>query len=190
VTGFEVERELVDAFVAGRSGPAAEGALADRVARLLPFHWELPNPLAGSLSRITRRLGGEPALFDWLDRYSGRPRVTARLYRVIAVLDRLSAEPAVVTALRELRDAAPDPPVLAAHLPPATNHETLASLSYAIEACLADDRTGDAAELADAALALLRRVAARAAELEPKLSELDDELAEVEQSLRAALDTN
>jgi hypothetical protein len=190
VTGFEVERELVDAFVAGRSGPDAEAALANRVARLLPFHWQLPNPLAGSLARISRRLGGEPALLDWLDRFSGRPRLTARLYRVIALLDRLSANPAVVSALRELRDTAPDPPVLAAHLPPQTDHETLASLSYAIEARLADDRAEDAAELANAALALLRRVAARAGELEPKLGGLDDELADTGQALRAALDAD
>ncbi len=48
MTAFELDPRLVDRFVAGTLDPAGEAALAEEVARLLPFHAELPNGLADS----------------------------------------------------------------------------------------------------------------------------------------------
>jgi hypothetical protein len=182
---FHLDREMVDDFVAGRLGPGAEEVLAEQVARVMPFHWSLPHPGAARLSRITRHLGGEPALLAWLDRHPGLPRLTARSYAVIAVLDHLSARSAVVTALGEFRARNPDPPGLADYLPPRTDHETLASLSYAIEALLGDDRADDAVRLADAAAALVRSVSPRAAELDPDVGDLVAELEQARRAIRA-----
>jgi hypothetical protein len=110
MAGFWLDPVLVDAFLGDAQDPRGEAVLADQVAHLLPFHSELPNPLTSALSRITAHLGGDAGLLEWLDRHPGRPRLTSRLYVLIALLDRFSAEPAVVTALRELREDTPYPP--------------------------------------------------------------------------------
>jgi hypothetical protein len=163
---FRLDRQLVDAFEAGRLDQEGEAVLADQVARILPFHSVLPNPLAASLARISQHLGGEQGLLSWLDRYPGIPRLTARLYRVMALLDQLSAHPVIVDALREFREKTPYPPGLVKYMPPDTSHETLSSVSFAIESLLADDRPEEARRVADAAVELLHTLAARAAEID------------------------
>jgi hypothetical protein len=146
---------LVDAFLGDAQDPRGEELLADQVAHLLPFHAELPNPLASALSRITAHLGGDAGLLEWLDRHPGRPRLTARLFVLISLLDRFSADPVVVNALRELRAEIPYPPGLARYLVPDTTEETLAALSYHIEVLLGDDRKEDAVQLAFAVCDML-----------------------------------
>jgi hypothetical protein len=183
-----LDRELVEAFVRDELDSAAEQALAEQVARLLPFHWTLPNPLAASLSRLTSHLGGDAGLLTWLDRHPGHPRLTARLYRAIGLLDQVSAEPPVVAALSELRTHDPYPPGLEAHLVPRTSRETLASLSHAIESLLGEDRTAEAVALADATLAVLHRIAPCAAALDPRLEYLSGEAEQVRRAVRAAVD--
>jgi hypothetical protein len=97
-SAFRFDPELVRAFVQDRLDDAGRAALADEVARLLPFHRQLPHPVIADLVAVTGHLGGDEALLRWLDGYAGRPRVTARLFRVINLLDRWSAVPGVVLA--------------------------------------------------------------------------------------------
>jgi len=158
---------LVDGFVAGTLDRDGEAELAAQVAGLMPFHWRLPNPIAAAMSRVVTHLGGEHELLGWLDQHPGTPRLLARLYVLIGLLDRFSDDPAVVTALAELRAQAPDPPALAGYLVPDTNSTTLASLATQIESLLADGRTDTAVEVAVAAAAMLEQVAPRVVERDP-----------------------
>jgi hypothetical protein len=183
MTAAYIERKLVDAFTSGKLDHPGEAALAEQVARLLPAHWMLPNSAAAALSTLTRHLGGPAALEAWLDGHPGRPRLVARTYRLIGLLDRLSDHRAVVTALAEMRTEAGDPPGLQGYLMPATSNETLASLAQQIESTLADHPVEDALRLALATVDLLQRLAPRLRELDPDLSGLEDELAEIRRSL-------
>jgi hypothetical protein len=184
VAGFWLDPVLVDAFLGDARDPRGEALLADQVAHLLPFHAELPNPLASALSRITAHLGGDAGLLEWLDRHSGRPRLTARLYVLISLLDRFSADPVVVTALRELRAETPYPPGLARYLVPDTSDETLAALSHHIEVLLGDDREEDAVRLAFAVCDVLERLV----EFDPRTRELADLAARARKDISAASD--
>jgi hypothetical protein len=62
----------------------------------------VPNPHAAALSRFSNQLG-EDELIAWLDPYPGRPSAGSALCGLIELLDGISMEPAVVTALGELR---------------------------------------------------------------------------------------
>jgi hypothetical protein len=183
MTAAHLDRKLVDAFTSGKLDHAGEAALAEQVAELLPVHWMLPNPAAAALSKLTKHLGGPAALQAWLDSHPGRPRLVARTYRLIGLLDRLSDNSAVLTALAELRAEAGDPPGLRDYLMPVTTDETLASLAKQIESTLADHPVEEALRLALATVDLLQRLAPRARKLDPELSGLDDELAEIRRSL-------
>jgi hypothetical protein len=175
-TAWRLAPELVDGFVRGDLDPPEEEALADEIARLLPFHADLPNPVAAELSRLTKKLGGTAGLWTWLDRHPGRPRVVSRLYSFMSLLDRVTSEPAVVTAVAERREKTPYPPGLEGYLVPATTVETLASLAGDIELLLAKDRLDDAVALALATADMLAEVAPRVAELNPHLAGLQDEV--------------
>jgi hypothetical protein len=179
--------DLVDVFVAGTATPPEEAALADEVARIMPYHAELPNPLVEALSRIMDKLGGEPGLWTWLDRHPGRPRTVARVYAVLGMLDRVGAEPAVATALAEYREQHPDPPDLAPLLVPATSIETLPGVSGEIELLLGEGRLDDAVRAAAAAVELLGELAPRVAELNPALRALGDEAAMARRVLQEAV---
>jgi hypothetical protein len=185
-SAWRLDPDFVDAFVAGDLTEAEETALADEIARLLPFHSELPHEVARTLSTLLTHFGGEQGLWAWLDRHPGRPRVVARLYRVMALLDRVSAEPGVVTALAELRERTPYPPGLEGHLVPSTSVETLASLSGRIELLLGEDELDEAVRVADAAVRTLAEIAPRAAELQPELAGLRDEVEQARQVLAEA----
>src|SRR5689334_12942329 len=147
-SAFRFDPDLVRAFVQDRLDDAGRATLADEVARLLPFHSQLPDPVTADLVTLTRHLGGDEALLGWLDGYPGRPRVTARLFRVIDLLDRWSAVPGVVRALAERRARDPYPHALAGYLTRDTTSATLAGLGQVIESCLADDRLDEAGCLA------------------------------------------
>src|SRR5690349_13807215 len=108
-SAFRFDPELVRAFVQDRLDDAGRAALADEVARLLPFYRQLPHPVIADLVAVTGHLGGDEALLRWLDGYPGRPRMTARLFRVINMVDRWSAVPGVVLALEQRRARDPDP---------------------------------------------------------------------------------
>jgi hypothetical protein len=163
-----------------------EGKLADQVARLLPLHWTAPPEIMASMQRIIDHLGGDRELLAWLERQPGRPRLVARLYVLIGLLDQISDEEAVVAALRELREKVPYPPGLGGYLLPETTPETLADLSAKIEGLLADDRTDDAFRLAIAAMAMLQEIAPRAARADPELGALGDVLEQIRRDLIAA----
>ena len=165
-TAFDLDPDLVAAFRAGRLDDEELARLADQVSRVLPFRAELPNPLAASLVRVAERVGGDEALLRWLDGFPGRPRLTARLFWVIDVLDRYSAADGVLEALGELRARDPFPHGLEGHLVPDTASYTLASLGEEIQELLGRDRLADAGNLAFRALALLSDIAPRAAELD------------------------
>src|SRR5437764_9440444 len=137
MTEWELDQDLVDALVADRLDASGQAVLAEQVARVLPVHWVAPGPVVTALSQLVDKLGSERELFGWLERHPGRPRLVARLYVVIGMLDQISDDPAVVTALRELRRRVPYPPGLAGYLVPDTDDGSLAELSARIEAILA-----------------------------------------------------
>jgi hypothetical protein len=181
-----LDHALADGLAAGTLSPQEENVLAEQVARLLPFHWRLPNPMVASLSRVIAHLGGEPELLAWLDRHPGAPRVVARLYGLVDLLDQFSGEQAVVTALTELRAQAPDPPVLARYLTPDTTTATLGSLATEIELLLADDQLDTALQVGLEAAAILQWVAPRVIQLDPTVSDLGERCQRVQQLLSEA----
>lgn len=181
---YRLDHELVDAFLAGALSARDEDTLAEQVARLLPFHATLPDRIATDLSRLTASLGGEHGLLDWLTERPGRPRLVAHLYRLIGLLDWYSADPAVVSALRQLRaKKLPLPPIVGAHLAPDTDSATLAGLAWAIEMSLGEDRTNKATRLAIGTAELLERLARLASRTDPGVGDLAEDAAR----LRAAI---
>lgn len=178
---------LIDAYIGGTLDAQREAALAEQVARIIPFHSTAPHPIRAALTRLIGHLGGEPGLFAWLDQHGGRPRVVARLYEVMDLLDRFSDNPAVVSALREFRARIHYPPGLRDYLVPATNEETLASLAGQIELLLADQETDHAVEVAAAALDMIGRIAPVAEELDPNLGDLRRRLEQVRERLVGAV---
>jgi hypothetical protein len=187
MTSIRLDRELVEALLADRIEPEDENTLADQVSRLLPFHAMLPNSQAGDLSRLTAHLGGERALLEWLARRPGRPRLVAHLYRLIWLLDEYSADPAVVSALREIRaEHEPIPPIVGEHLTPDLDDASLAGLAWAIEALAGDDRLSTATRLAIGAAELLERIALRARHADPGFGALADEVARLRTGIAEA----
>jgi hypothetical protein len=202
MTEWDLDQELVDALVADRLDAGGQAVLAEQVARVLPVHWVAPGPVVTALSQLVDKLGSERELFGWLERHPGRPRLVARLYVVIGMLDQISDDPAVLTALRELRRRVPYPPGLAGYLVPDTDDGTLAELSARIEAILAgqpaptegpgageisdDDRADEAFRVSVAALAMLEEVAPRIGELDRDLYALGGIAEQVRQELVAA----
>jgi hypothetical protein len=170
--GFSLDPALVKRFVADKLDEDGQAELADQMARLAVFQAELPNPVAAKLTSVVEHLGGDSGLADWLDRFPGRPRITVRLFALIELLDRFSAEPAVITALSELRDGTPYPPGLERYISPDTNDETLGGLAWHIESLLAQDSVDDAVRLALDIVDMLTRIAPRATELDPAVSDL------------------
>ncbi|MFJ6073069.1 hypothetical protein ACIQFU_19830 [Streptomyces sp. NPDC093065] len=185
-TGFGVDQELVTAFEAGTLSPAGRSELARQVARQLPAHWSQSNTLAEAMTRFIDHLGGQRELIVWLDGYPGPPRLVARLYVLMGLLDQYSENPAVVTALREYRERTPYPAGLEGHLVPQTDDETLAGLSTGIEELLGDGELGKAAGLALATTDCLRRVAARAAELDPATDDMGEVMDHTHRDIREA----
>jgi hypothetical protein len=114
--------------------------------------------------------------------------LVARLFALIELLDRFSAEPSVVGAGHELRQRTPRPAGLERHLPPATTHVTLASLSTAIELLLAGYRPYEAFRVAIATDSILQEVAPRTAEINPGVRELDELLKPVWHDLLEAVE--
>jgi hypothetical protein len=186
VSVFRLDPELVDAVVSGDADPQAVAALADQVATVLPWHASLPPDIAGHLTRLVRHLGGDDALLGWLDEHPGRPRVAARLYRLIGLLDGISGSSAVITALRELRERTPYPAGLEGYLVPDTDSSTLGSLAQQIEELLGNGRPDDALALSLATIAALRDVVPRAVELDPELQGLDTLLEQVRRGVEEA----
>jgi hypothetical protein len=184
VSEYRLDHDLVDAFLARALSARDENALAEQVARLLPFHATLPDRIAINLSRLTASLGGEHGLLDWLTERPGRPRLVAHLYRLIGLLDWYSADPAVVGALRQLRaKKSPLPPIVGAHLAPDTDNATLAGLAWAIEMSLGEDQTNKATRLAIGAAELLEQLARLASQADPSVGDLAEDAAR----LRAAI---
>ncbi|AKH86389.1 hypothetical protein AA958_33835 [Streptomyces sp. CNQ-509] len=141
----------------GTLGAHDEAALAREVAELLPHGWDLPYKLKAALQDVIAHLGSEADLIRWLDTFPGRPRVTARIYVFLGLLDRYGDAPEVVEALREARIRKPYPEGLRDVLVPQTDSETLPDLGYRVEAALTDGKVERAAELALAIAGWLRR---------------------------------
>jgi hypothetical protein len=179
---FPLNHELVNGFRAGSLAPRDERVLAEQVTRLLPYHATLPDQISGDLSCLIAALGGEHELLNWLTTYPGRPRLVARLYRLIGLLDWYSADPIVISALREVREN-PLPPIVGAHLTLDTDSATLAGLAWAIENSVAEDRINKATRLAAGTASVFEQVAQRASQIDPSFGELTETLAR----LRAAI---
>lgn len=188
VSVFRLDPGLVDAVIRGDAPPQVEADLADQVATVLPWHASVPPEIAGDLTRLVRHLGGDDALLHWLDRFPGRPRMVARTYPLIGLLDGISGSRAVVTALRELRERTPYPPGLEGRLVPDTDSSTLASLGQQIESLLGEDRPDEAVQLSLATLGALQEPAPRAAELDPELTGLGEMLAQIRHGIEEARD--
>ncbi|MEU6548579.1 hypothetical protein [Streptomyces sp. NPDC046859] len=184
--GYGLDHRQVAAFVAGTLDAEGEAALARQVARLLPFHWTWLSQVAQEMSQIMDHFGDQRELMAWLDRHPGLPRLVARLYIFMGLLDRYSAVPAVVTAMREYRERTPYPPGLESYLVPATDDDTLASIAFKIEELLGEERTGEAVELALATAAWLQQIAPRARELDPEVGDLNELMGQAREDIRAA----
>ncbi|MBC2868721.1 hypothetical protein [Streptomyces mexicanus] len=183
---YGLDHRKVAEFAAGTLDAEGEAALAHQVARLLPFHWTWPNQVAEEMSQIMDHVGDQRELMAWLDRHPGLPRLVARVYVFMGLLDRYSALPAVVTAMREYRERTPYPPSLEPYLVPATDDDTLASIAFKIEKLLGEERTREAAELALATAAWLQQIAPRARELNPDVGDLNELMGQARQDIRAA----
>ncbi|MEU6807597.1 hypothetical protein ABZ920_00940 [Streptomyces sp. NPDC046831] len=96
-----------------------------------------------------------------------------RLYVFTGLLDRYSAMPAVVTALRGYRERTLCPPGLEPHLVPATDDNTLASIAFKGGKLLREERTREAVERALATRHGCSR-ARRARELTPEVGDLNE----------------
>ncbi|WP_306192012.1 MULTISPECIES: hypothetical protein [unclassified Streptomyces] len=184
--GFSLDHELVSGFVAGTLEPRGEAELADQVARLLPFHWVLPTTLTEEMTRVIDRLGGQRQLMAWLDRHPGLPRLVARLYVLMGLLDQYSEESAVVTALRESREETPFPAGLEEYLVPETDDETLAGLSFKIEELLGDGLEKKAVELALSTTAWVDDVAPRVEQLDPEVGDLAELMEHTREDIQAS----
>ncbi|MEU8589220.1 hypothetical protein AB0C59_19765 [Streptomyces sp. NPDC048664] len=184
--GFKLDDGLVNAYVSGTIDPEGEAVLAGQVARLLPFHWNLPTSLREEITAFIENLGGRRDLAAWLDRHPGRPRLVARLYVLMGLLDQYTADPGVVAALREYREHTPFPPGLKGHLVPPTDDETLASLGFAMEELLGDGRYDAARDLGLATADWVRQIAPRAAELDPKAHDLAELMEHCRQDIEEA----
>ncbi|MGV9248206.1 hypothetical protein [Streptomyces sp. NPDC003710] len=182
---FGLDPALVGNFAAGTLDPRGEAALADQVARLLPFHWVLSNTLTEAMTQVTDHLGGQRELMAWLDRHGGLPQLVARLYVVMGLLDQYSENSAVVTALRESRERTPYPPGLKGYLVPETDDETLGGIAFKIEELLGDGRTAEAAALGLATADWLRHVAPRAGELDPKVGDMGELMDHMRRDIQA-----
>ena len=185
MTASTLDRDLVDAFVTGALDQPGERMLAEQVARVLPWHWTLPNPGTAALAKLVKHLGGEPALYSWLGRQPGYPRLVAQIYHLVGLLDRISDQPAVVDELARLRERDGTPAELTAYITPDTTSGTLASLSEQIESLLTDE-PDEALRVALATVDLLRQVAPRVAGAEPDLHDLGDQLDRVDRDLTDA----
>ncbi|MFD9002645.1 hypothetical protein ACFV0T_16950 [Streptomyces sp. NPDC059582] len=184
--GFGIDGELVSGLIADELSPRQEAELAGQVARLLPFHYVQTNTYASIMSQVTDHLGGQQKLVDWLDRFPGLPRLTARLYVLMGLLDGFSEKHAVVTALREFRERTPYPSGLKGYLVPETDDETLAGLASRIEDLLGDGETDRCVELALATTVCARQIAPRAAELDPEVDDLGELMDHCHQDIQEA----
>ncbi|WBB61766.1 hypothetical protein O7599_04220 [Streptomyces sp. WMMC500] len=146
----------VGRFGAGTLGAEDEAVLAGEVADHLPHGWDLPHKPEEALHEVITHLGGEDALMQWLDRYPGRPRLTARIYVLLGLLDQYSDAPAVLKALRTSRGQEPYPEGLRDFLVPQTDEETLSDLGYRVEQFLAEGQVENAVALALATADWLR----------------------------------
>ncbi|MFF0728555.1 hypothetical protein [Streptomyces sp. NPDC004134] len=155
--GLVLDPAKIRALRAGTLGPRDEAGLAREVAVLLPHGWDLPYKLKAALQEIIAHLGSEAELMKWLDTHPGRPRLTARIYAFLGVLDQHGGTPEVVRALRESRSREPYPPGLQHVLVPQTDAETLSDLGYRVEALLADGEDEKATALALATADWLRQ---------------------------------
>ncbi|MFF7206562.1 hypothetical protein [Streptomyces sp. NPDC008141] len=183
---YALDHRQVAEFVVGTLDAEGETALAHQVARLLPFHWTWPNRVVEAMSQLMDHFGDQRELMAWLDRHPGQPRLVARLYVFMGLLDWYSAAPAVVTAMREYRERTPYPPGLKPYLVPATDDSTLASIAFKVEKLLSEERTREAVELAIATAAWLQQVAPRARELTPDVGDLDELMEQARQDIKAA----
>ena len=188
MTGFSLDRELADALAEGRLDERGERELTEQVARVLPSHATLPDRAAATLGKIRSHFGGDSGLLDWLEQHPGRPRLVARLFRLIAQLDWLSGRPAVVAAVRELRERAGDPEELTGLLTPDTTSATLAGLATAIERLLDEERVMAAVRVALAAAALVRLAAPQAAEHDATLISLQQGMDRTARQIATAVD--
>lgn len=187
MTDVGLDRDAADDFVERGLDPEREAALADQVARLLAHPEPVPVAFASALVRIVQRLGGEDALLAWMDQYPGRPRLVSRVLVLIGLLDYYSDRPAVVTALRELREDFTPPDLRRYLLAAETDATTLADLGGKLRLLLADEVVDELGRVALATTDMLVRLASRAAALDPGVKELGPAAERSRHAIREAL---
>ncbi|WP_250403310.1 hypothetical protein [Streptomyces cellostaticus] len=182
---FGIDLDRAARFVDGTLGADDEARLAEEVAELLPLCWNLPNKAVETLTPIIDHLGGQRELMAWLDGHEGRPRLTARIFVLLGLLDRYTDDAAVLDTMRAARARDPFPAGLRGELLPETDEETLSSLAYRIEKRLADDEK-EAVALSLATTGWLRRIADDADDPDPSVRELGSLMAHVQQDIGEA----
>lgn len=181
---FGLDPAKVGGFTAGTLGAQDEARLAQEVAELMPYGWDLPYKPQEALHKVVAHLGGRDELLEWLDGYPGRPQLTARIYVLLGLLDQYGDTPAVVKALRRSRSQEPYPAGLRDFLVPQTNEETLSDLGYQVEDYLSDGQDQKATALALATADWLRHSLSR-----PDAPRTDpDDLADLVTHVRSDID--
>lgn len=166
--------------------PAREARLAQEVAEVLPLGWSLPFRGKERLDRVTDHLGGERELLEWLDRHPGLPRLTARLLALTGNLERFSADPAVIGALRSSGAGAAPPAQLKAVLPPALGDETLSDLGYHLDKLLFERHVQEAKQFALATTEWLRTAAGQSADVPSGVGEMRDVMGHLHKDISEA----
>jgi hypothetical protein len=184
--GFRLDQDKVGRFTAGTLDPPGEAGLASEVAELLPLSWDLPVKPEESLNQIVRHLGGRDQLLRWLDGHPGLPRLTARIYVLLDLLDQYSEAPAVVGALRAARARDPYPAGLRDYLVPQTDEETLSGLGHDVEQLLSERDEAKATALAAATANWVRDSLEHAPAPAPETGELAELMAHAEADIDQA----
>jgi hypothetical protein len=174
---FGLDKARVGQFVDGTLSARDEDRLAEEVAELLPHTWDLPYKSKESLALVAAHLGGQDQMMLWLDRHPGLPRVTARTYTLLGVLNEYSDDPGVISALRTRRERDPYPAALHDYLPAQTNAETLSGLAYHVDDLLSRKQEKEAAALAGATADWVRQAIADETDPTTRLRELSTLLA-------------
>ncbi|SEN16323.1 hypothetical protein [Actinacidiphila rubida] len=184
--GYRLDQDMVGRFGAGTLDRQEEAGLAQEVAEMLPHSWDLPYKPEEALHQVIDHLGGQDELMRWMDGYPGLPRLTARIYVLLGLLDQCSETPKVVAALRTSRTHEPYPAGLHDYLVPQTNADTLPGLGHHVEELLSDKEEEKATALATATANWVRESLQYAEVPKPQADELADLMAHAEADIDEA----
>jgi hypothetical protein len=152
-----LHRDAVDAFCAGQLDRPAEAELALQVAHVYICEPILPNSTVVQIGRISRHLGGQDAVLQWVGGFEGEPRLTVAMIDLADLLGALSGNNQVLAALRTVRDRPEFRRFSTAWAKP-TDHVTLSDLAETGKHLLRNNRLSAAATFGDDVVRLLGEI--------------------------------